>query len=174
MQQTVAQVQSIDPFLSEKYQRQLERRTKRTQRNAIKKQKAEQAAEILGTTGPEDLDTNVLLGDLIGDSSIKWLVFILPSGSEVVVSRMKLVKLKQITKRSKRFEGLRAWVDTRGLQIRWGAPGGLCFRGRPLDRFESRTLAVVFAQEQDTQRFPEQSGIWPIAGIQVGVNCDVR
>ncbi len=116
----------------------------------VRRRQSRRAAQALGAGAPGDLDLRLLLRDLPADAEIRWIRFLLPAGEEISVSRRLL---RQVGTESRRRHGrmkagLRAWVDTGGLQLRW-ATGGLTLRAI-LDPSEdiAPSLRVDLAQRQ--------------------------
>lgn len=121
----------------------------------LRQRQARRAALALAEGDAWDLDLQLLLRDLPGDAGIQWISFMLPDGEEIFVLRRLLRKIGvEARRRSGRMKaGLRAWVDSRGLQLRW-ATGGFTLRTCYLDSSEAAQpmLRVYFSQRAPVQR----------------------
>lgn len=78
-----------------------------------------------------ELDPDVLLGDLLADSSKKYVAFEL-TGVRVVMPRLLLLRARAALRG---FPDVTACIDERGLRLSWrGGLGGLNFRPHPGER----------------------------------------
>jgi hypothetical protein len=99
--------------------------------------------------GAVELDDHVLLGDLLVDTSKKFIAFILDEFADdaeddaVNVPRALLAEVSRVLTR-KKYPDRRAFVDDNGLHVRWNSDrGGLNFYSREVKPHEEQHVLVV-------------------------------
>jgi hypothetical protein len=107
---------------------------------------AEQAARLLGERAVwseqgASLDLEVLFGPLLRDRSIRFIGFQIDDRS-FWLPRAFLIKARRALEA---VGPLRAWLDAKGLHLRWrSGAGGLNLHGTPAAPRRGRTLSVMF------------------------------
>jgi len=131
-----------------------------------RRQRSLEAAERLGATAtwtPDlgaELDSDVLLGELLADRTRRWIAFTTAEAVATIIPRPLIaaaVPLRRI------HIDLACWVDSQGLHFRWrGGRGGYNWRAHEIHPSLADQVLAVPLRPKTVIRVPERrrGGAW--------------
>jgi len=137
-----------DPWKAAQEAKKELRAAKRAERRKTKAKRSRAAAKKLEAGGVGELDVALLLDELTVDDKVKQLSFMVTDGEDgryFNFERMRLRSIGTERRRNSRMKDLRAWIDTKGIHLRWGDHGGMDLQGTGgRAAKESKTICMTF------------------------------